>query len=268
MPGPDAHCRVSVAQFKPCINPHDTTDLPRYLPAGLTQYVLNHHTTKSPPFHVTADDVSVPIERLEFDKISSHRSVRGRGGAIAVLYETHWKGLLRPSRESEADLFHARRHILEYWTGAPLQLRQANRVYRHMRVGAAQRDLARGKDARFLPPGCSYVNHHTWARRFRGTNLPVGTYFWDKAQDNLFWLGKNSAHTLTPGQCVVRFLDDPRTVKLALSSARCTTALGAVRGSWCLQVHQGSSLMRGIVRNVDESRGAEIAGSADLNTPP
>ena len=25
--------------------------------------------------------------------------------------------------------------------------------------------------------------------------------------------------------------------------------------------------MRGIVRDVDESRGAEIAGSADLNTP-
>ena len=26
--------------------------------------------------------------------------------------------------------------------------------------------------------------------------------------------------------------------------------------------------MRDIVRNVDESRGAEIAGSADLDTPP
>ena len=63
-------------------------------------------------------------------------------------------------------------------------------------------------------------------------------------------------------------MDDLGPVKLALSSAQYTTALGAVRGSWCLQVHQGSSLMRGIVRNVDESRGAEIAGSADLNTPP
>ena len=38
---------------------------------------------------------------------------------------------------------------------------------------------------------------------------------------------------------VVRFLDEPEPVKLALSSARYTTALGAVRGSWCLQVHQG-----------------------------
>ena len=49
MPGPDAHCRVSVARCKPCSNPHDTTDLPRYLPAGLNQHVLNHHITKSPP---------------------------------------------------------------------------------------------------------------------------------------------------------------------------------------------------------------------------
>ena len=46
MPGPGAHCRVSVARCKPCTNPHHTTDLPRYLPAGLahTQYVLNNYT--------------------------------------------------------------------------------------------------------------------------------------------------------------------------------------------------------------------------------
>ena len=72
----------------------------------------------------------------------------------------------------------------------------------------------------------------------------------------------------TPGQYVVHFLDDPGLVKLALSSARYATVLGAVRGSWCLQAHQGSFLVRDIVRNVDESRGAEIAGSADLDTPP
>ena len=261
MPGPDAHCRVSVARCKPCTNPHDTTDIPQYLPAGLTRYVLNNYTSKSPPFHVTEDDVSVPVERLEVEKISSHRSVRGRGGAIAVLYETHWQGLLRPSWERESDLLHSRHHILQYWAGAPLQLRQANRVYRRMRVGAAQRELARDKGARFLPPGYSYVTLQTWTRRFSGTILPVGAYFWYKGQDHLWWLGKISAHTPTPGQYVVRFLDDPGPVKLALSTARYTTALGAARGSWCLQVHQGSSLMRGIVRNDDESRGAELAGS-------
>ena len=59
-----------------------------------------------------------------------------------------------------------------------------------MRVGAAQRELARDKGARFLPPGYSYVNHQMWARRFRDTILPVGAYFWYKGQDHLWRLGK------------------------------------------------------------------------------
>ena len=75
-------------------------------------------------------------------------------------------------------------------------------------------------------------------------------------------------HTSTPGQYAVRFLDNPGPVKLALSSVRYTTALRAVCGSWCLRVHQGSSLVRGIVSDVKEFRGAEIPGSADLNTSP
>ena len=39
-----------------------------------------------PPYHVTQDDVSAPLQRLEVEKIISHQSVRGRGGVIAVLY--------------------------------------------------------------------------------------------------------------------------------------------------------------------------------------
>ena len=57
-----------------------------------------------------------------------------------------------------------------------------------MRVGAAQRENARDKSARFLPNGYSYVNHQTWAHRFPGTILPVGAYFWYKSQDYLRWL--------------------------------------------------------------------------------
>ena len=60
----------------------------------------------------------------------------------------------------------------------PRSLRQKNRVYRRMRVGAVQRELARDQGARFLPHGYSYVDHQTWARRFSGTILPVGAYFW------------------------------------------------------------------------------------------
>ena len=138
-----------------------------------------------------------------------------------------------------------------------------------MRVGAAQPELARDKGARFLPPGYSYVSHQTWARRFSGAILPVGAYFSYNGQDHLWWLGNVSVHTPTPGQqYVVRVFHDPGPVKLTLSSARYTTALGAVRGSWCLQMHKESSLMRDIVHNVDESRGADLASSTDLDTSP
>ena len=79
--------------------PHDSSDHPRFLPAGLTPYGLNNYTNKSLPYHVTEDDLTVPIERFEVEKITRHRSARGLGGVVAVLYKTHWKGLLQPSSE-------------------------------------------------------------------------------------------------------------------------------------------------------------------------
>ena len=85
MPGADARRRVSVQRCKPCANPHDQGDMPKYLPAGLTQYVLNNFSKKSLPYHVTQDDVSTPLQRLEVEKTTGHQSVRGRGGLIAVM---------------------------------------------------------------------------------------------------------------------------------------------------------------------------------------
>ena len=58
--GPAAKPCVTVARCKPCVNPYDSDDVPRQLPAGLTQYVLHAFATKSPPYHVTTDDVSTP----------------------------------------------------------------------------------------------------------------------------------------------------------------------------------------------------------------
>ena len=46
MPGADAHRRVSVERCKPCTNPQDRGDMPKYLPDGLTKYVLNNFTKK------------------------------------------------------------------------------------------------------------------------------------------------------------------------------------------------------------------------------
>lgn len=67
---------------------HAVDDMPKYFPAGLTQY----YTSKSPPYYVTEDEVSAHLERLVVDKIASEQLVRGRGGVSVVLYETHWIG--------------------------------------------------------------------------------------------------------------------------------------------------------------------------------
>ena len=70
--------------------------------------------------------------------------------------------------------------------------------------------------------------------------------------------GRLSASTAEDEMYLVRFLDDPGPTKLPLPPARYTTSTGAVRGSWCLQVHIASAFPPGIQRNVDESRGATV----------
>ena len=112
--GPAAKPHVTVARCKPCANPYDVDDIPRHLPAGLTQYVLHVFTTKSPPYDVTTDDVSTPLILIDVAKITGHQCVRGRGGAIAVLHETHWNGTFRPTWEREMDLQAFRHLILPY----------------------------------------------------------------------------------------------------------------------------------------------------------
>ena len=126
-----------------------------------------------------------------------------------------------------------------------------------MRIGAAERELARDKGERSASPGYDFVTRDVWARRFRNTVLPVGAHFWYKAQDALWWLGKISKPTSTADVFMVRFLDDPGPIKILLSPARYTTALDAVIGSWCLQIHRSSGFKRGILRNSDDSRGAQ-----------
>ena len=84
--GSDAGRRMAIERFRPCANPHDSGDMPKYLPAGLTQCVLNKFSKKSPPYHATQDDISTPLQRLEVEHITGHQSVWGGGGVMAVLY--------------------------------------------------------------------------------------------------------------------------------------------------------------------------------------
>ena len=64
------------------------------LPAGLAQYDLHAFATTSLPYHVTTSDVSTLPILIEAAQITGYQRVRGRSGAIAVLYEAHCKGIL------------------------------------------------------------------------------------------------------------------------------------------------------------------------------
>ena len=70
-----------------------------------------------------------------------------------MLYKTHWVGLSEPSWEREMDPQLSRTHILRYCAGTSDQHRQTNRLYRRMRIGAAQRELSRNNGERFLADG-------------------------------------------------------------------------------------------------------------------
>ena len=76
--------------------------------------------------------------------------------------------------------------ILRYWAGTPNQHRQPNRLYRRMRIGAAQREIPRSNGERFLAPGYGCVSHADWLRRYCNAVLPSGTHVWYKG-DNRLW---------------------------------------------------------------------------------
>ena len=119
-----------------------------------------------------------------------------------------------------------------------------------MRIGAAQRELSRNNLERFLAPGYACVSRADWLHRHHDTVLLKGDHVWYKGNDGLWWLGKISASAVEDKVHLVRFLDDPGPIKLPLPPARYTPLMGAVRGSWCLQVHIASAFPRGIQSNL------------------
>ena len=132
-----------------------------------------------------------------------------------MLYKTHWVGLSEPSWEREMELHPSRPHILRCWAGPPGQHRQTNRLYRRMRIGAAQRELSRNNGERFLEPGYARVPRADWLCRYHDTVLPKGAHFGYKGDDGLWWLGKIGASTTEDKVYLVRFLDDPGPIKPA-----------------------------------------------------
>ena len=93
---------------------------------------------KPPPYYVTGDHVSTPPILIEVTKITGNRCVQGRG---EVLFETHWKGILRLTWERELDLQAFRPKLLAYWASGPDHRQPNTRQYQQLRINAT------------LPPG-------------------------------------------------------------------------------------------------------------------
>ena len=164
------------------------------------------------------------------EQFCKHQLVRVRGGVIAVLYEIHWKGLLRPSWKREMDLQHSRQHILQYWQGLPDQQRSANHRYRAMRIDSAMRELARNKGRRYVPSTYVLVSRATWARHLASSPLPVGAFLWYNAKHGIWWLGKSPDIFLNIRSTSSDFSTTPgRSRSIALSDSRYTTSNDAVR---------------------------------------
>ena len=161
------------------------------------------------------------------------------------------------------DLQHFRRSILAYWVGPSHQSRSCNPLYRRARASAAARELARASGGRPLTKGYRLVAERLWTGTFQRTPLPKGAQFWFKANDGFWWLGNIASPTADPDRYIVRFLDDPGPVRLALDASLYTTAPDAVRGSWCLQTHVSGGISAGLLRNADDSRAADIITFAD-----
>ena len=84
------------------------------------------------------------------------------------------------------DLQLSHTHILCHWAGTPDQHRQTNRLYRRVRIGAAQRELSRNKGELLLAPGYACVPRAEWLRRYCDTVLHKGAHLWYKSDDGLW----------------------------------------------------------------------------------
>lgn len=124
-----------------------------------------------------------------------------------------------------------------------------------MKIGYAQRKLARNQNQRFLGRGYALLPRRLWTHRFHVPALPNGAHFWYKTPDRLWWLGKIVRTTdVRPSNAAlrryaVRFLHDPEPIELTLANDLYSIDINAPSGSWCLQWHQPQGVTRGVRRN-------------------
>ena len=119
-----------------------------------------------------------PPTLIEVIKFLGHQCVRGRGGAIAVFYETHWKGILRPTWERELDLQAFRTQILAYWASGPAHRQPNTRQCQQLRTNPVAREITRAKGERYFPGAYRLVTADVYRARFSTAPLSTGASVW------------------------------------------------------------------------------------------
>ena len=79
LPGSDARRRVAIERCKPCASPHASGDMPKYLPAGLTQYPINT-LTEAHNLRSSVDSDHLPLQ-TGFEKTERKSTPISKKGA-------------------------------------------------------------------------------------------------------------------------------------------------------------------------------------------
>ena len=192
-------------------------------------------------------DIATPPILIDVAKITGHQCVRGRGDAIAVLYETQWDDLLPPTWERKFALRAFRRPILSYCAIEPAQHQPHTRKYQQQRINETSREIARSKGERHLPGSYRLLTDDVYRARFLSAPLPIGVSIWYHSFHGSWWLGKVKQPPNDSGRYVIQFLHNPGPALIKLQESTCNTALHAPCGSWCLQTHGRSNPLQGVL---------------------
>lgn len=226
--GPDCSCPCVGPSMLPRRNQYDTDDLPQFLPACLSRYVLHtfgNNSRRTTPPRMPYLRRQIVFKRTTSRDISWFGIVTGSSRCCtkhAGLASTPRLGNENPIKIGLVGTF--------FCLGPTRYVKasKGNRSYRVARTCTAKRELARPRGERYMPPGFSLVSHDTWLRLFSAFLLPVGARLWYKARDGLWWSGQIGAHQ--GGSYIVRLFDDPGPTNS--SFARGVVSYRFNRGVW------------------------------------
>ena len=108
---------------------------------GDEQLYVEKYSERTPPFHLTAEDVTMELDQHRVLPTFSpkHMISRGLGGKHAVQYFTSWDGVEVKTWEHETDLEQYGNLVSRSWAGEPLQVGGENAKYGRFKAQLAKR---------------------------------------------------------------------------------------------------------------------------------